>query len=270
MGFLDDVGNAWDSARESFERSDVGRIASTAVRPVTATIEAGGDIVRGTIKGRPVDEIITTAGRRVGGAYLNSNPVSQAINSSSSIKNFLENDRTINRGLGYLPQAAVRATDAQNQLTTGQNISWGQTRDILNYNAQGVAAAGVVYGATSAASAYSSWATNKPLWEQALYGSSILSAAKKGDAKGVATALGYEIPEVEVPGWVKDVEDIYRNITDPTNPTGTVGSTSPQTYNPWTTSGLPGGGLSATTSILPMVLAGATILGIIYLARAKK
>jgi hypothetical protein len=270
MGFFDDIGKAWDSARESFERSDIGQVVSTVTRPVTATIEAGGDFVRGAAKGRPIDEIVTTAGRRLGGAYLNANPVSQIINSSSSVKNFLENDRTINRGLGYLPQAAVRSTNAQNQLSTGQNISWDQTRDILNYNAQGVAAAGVIYGATSAASAYSKWAADKKLIEQALYGSTILSAAKKGDAKGVATALGYEIPEVEVPGWVKDVEDTYRNITDPTSPTGTVGSTSPQTYNPWTTSGLPGGGLNSTTSILPMVLAGATLLGIIYLARAKK
>lgn len=105
-----DVGSVWDTNRENFERSDIGNVVRVAVEPITAPIDASRHLVSGDFQG---------AAGRIGGSLLNNNPVSQTINSSSSVKDFMQSDTVNNLTAGW-SNDAVLATDSYNNLTNGR------------------------------------------------------------------------------------------------------------------------------------------------------
>lgn len=127
---------------DAIARSDIGKVAGGV----------GGNAVKAATVDAPVKALngdFSGAFSSVTGSYLNSNPVSQAINSSTSFYNGLNTKEGNNLTLGW-GSDAVRATDAQNNLQGGGTVDARGVEDIVRYSGRS-AVYGTAIGAGLAA-----------------------------------------------------------------------------------------------------------------------
>lgn len=123
--------NPISSAADSFNRSDIGKVANVAAQPILTPLEVAKDLSKGNV---------VKAVTRVGSAGLNLNPVNQIIGSSKSISNYLKSDSGNNLTLGWGRDAAD-SVDILNKGATGGKIT-GVDAGILGRNT----VKSVVYG----------------------------------------------------------------------------------------------------------------------------
>jgi hypothetical protein len=173
-------------------------VNTLVVAPVASAIETTKKIAEGDIKG---------AATTVAGAVMNTNPVSQTINSSSNVKDLLNTKEVNNLTLG-LSGDAVKATEAQNALSFGADLTDEQMRDIGLYNAKAAAMVGAgIYAANSGLAADAgTWIANNS--GQALTAGVMIAQGKgnqvlAGVANSVAPGLGDALDPILNPPAVR-------------------------------------------------------------------
>ncbi len=161
MGFWDDINPV---------RIAADTVKTLVVAPVVSAVETTKKIAEGDIKG---------AATTVAGAVMNTNPVSQTVNSSTAVKNVFNSKEANNLTLG-LTGDAVKATEAQNALSFGADLTDEQMRDIGLYNVKAAAMVGAgIYAANSGlASEAAAWASNNAV--QAGTAAALIAQGKGG------------------------------------------------------------------------------------------
>ncbi len=187
------VGNAWDSTRENFERSDVGRAVSTFVQPVTSTLESGKDVVNAFTTGNYQDNLGRIANRTGGTLLQTVNPAIQYVNAFGAVENIARtNDFT---------RTWADAGGVAKSLQSGNNLTGSQALTLAEMYAKEGAIAGAIYGGATYGAAAGNWIIANPVTSTVL-GSQLYNATKTGDYSAfgknalnqVAPGLGNLIP----------------------------------------------------------------------------
>ena len=192
------VGHAWDTTRDSFERSDVGKVVSTAAAPIVAPQNAVKDALQGDWNG---------AGNRLFGAFLSTVNVPSTASQAFPFLKDLFNSNSITRPFAESGEAA-------STLLKGDNISqskWNALRDM--YLTEGAVAGGVAAApyAAAGASSLGSWAAANPL-AASVAGTSVYSGIKSGNVAQVAGALAPGLDLPQFPSIPSDWTDAFNNL----------------------------------------------------------
>ncbi|KYG70033.1 hypothetical protein AZI85_15180 [Bdellovibrio bacteriovorus] len=271
-GAVKAVDQAWNTGRESFERSDVGRVVSTGLRPITATVEATGDVVRGVGTGH-IDRGFTMAGRRlIGAAGEVFNPVAQASNAFDFVEDGLKRD--------HFFSSFAESADAYRTLQRGEALTDAEKNSLVNMTVKQAAIAGAVAAAPYAASAASSagsWVAANPM-TATVAGSQVYSGLQRGNMAQVASGLagtgmfdGIEWPNLELPQfpslpqeWTDAFKDIQNNLNSG-QPKVSAPATSPIVI-PY-----PNSAQSSGTALSPIILIGAALgVGLIFMLKKRR
>ncbi|MFN3453520.1 MAG: hypothetical protein ACK41T_01070 [Pseudobdellovibrio sp.] len=170
------VSNEFNKTRETFERSDLGKVTSVAARPVTTALEVQKDLLKGNF---------STAGKRMAGfAAQNTNPWSHILDTSSTLKGIVARDNFFG--------SYAKSAEAFEKLRSGQSLSNEDVRHITQANVKSAAIVGGVYaGATYGQSAALWMGKNKVT--TAFIGSQLVGAAKSGNFQQAIQNIGNKL-----------------------------------------------------------------------------
>lgn len=188
------VTNTVESAAKSVERSDIGKVVKTAVQPISTANEARKDLFKGKFE---------SAGNRFLGSAGNFNPLSMAMNSSSTVKGAFARDNFFG--------SYAQSTDAYNKLTSGQSLTADESKIVALTMGKSAAIVGAAYAAPIAGQ----WITQNAA-TSTLIGTQLIKGAKSGDYGQAIQTIGNEI----APG----VGDVGRGLLTPRQPATTTPS----------------------------------------------
>ena len=239
------IGSTWNQIREhnqdEFRRGDIGNFIDRNLGRTSAALAGGASDTLVSIQaGRPIDEWSKRSFNRAQGAYWAGNPLN------------VTSGGTAQRGIDKMVAGEESSIEEKAQL-----VGDAGKRGIQAWSA---------YGAYSAASGWSSGAiSTKEVLSYGSAGVTAIGAIKKGDYAGAAAALA-GAGETD-PNWGDVAGDIYRNIIDPSHPSGTRAGGAFDTPPP------DSGGFFGTSEglpVMPLALATAAIVGVVIFARMRK
>lgn len=167
------VNHAITTTTEAIAGSDVGKVAGAVATPFTALRDAHDNVIRGNFGG---------AANNVVGGFMNTNPISMGINSSSSLRDAMYSDEGNNLTGGW-SRDAVRAQNATNRLQNGEALTDSEYSDIVRYSVRSAA-----YGTAVAATVNSGLGST--IYDKAAANpmSSFLAAKTLASGNGAAAA----------------------------------------------------------------------------------